>query len=180
MLNQSDYSLHKWVEKGSGSACLVFTDIVGSTSLLSKVGTVLYTDFRRAHQDRANQLRRKFAGILIDKTGDSLFLAFHKVVKAYAFAIGLFDNPGHNNIKIRIGIHYGRVSVDSEALIGKTVHYAARVMQHGKGNEFWLSDSAKHSLEEESPDLADSIEWLKSEESDFKGFAEKQILWRVA
>lgn len=56
MLNQSDYRLHKWVLKGGGSACLVFTDIVASTSLLSKVGTVMYTDFRRAHQDRANQL----------------------------------------------------------------------------------------------------------------------------
>jgi len=180
MLNQSDFSLHKWVEKGGGSACLVFTDIVASTSLLSKVGTVVYTDFRRAHQDRANQLRRKFTGILVDKTGDSLFTVFHKVVKAYVFAIGLFDNPGHNNIKIRIGVYYGRVSVDSEALVGKTVHYPARVMQHGKSNEFWLSDSAEEFLEKESPDLAHSIKWLKSEKCDLKGFEKKQKLWRVA
>jgi len=180
MLNQSDFSLHKWVEKGGGSACLVFTDIVASTSLLSKVGTVVYTDFRRAHQDRANQLRRKFTGILIDKTGDSLFLAFHNVIKAYAFAIGLFDNPGHNNIKIRIRLHYRKISVNSDALVVKTVHYAARVMQHGKGKEFWINESAKHSLEGESPDLAHSIKWLKSEKCDLKGFEKKQKLWRVA
>jgi len=154
MLNQSVYSLQKWIEKGGGSACLVFTDIVAYTLLLSKVGSVMYTDFRRAHQDRANQLRRKFAGILIDKTGDCLFIVFHKAVKAYAFAISLFDNPGHNNIKIRIGVHYGKVSVESEALVGKTVHYAARVMQNGKCNEFWLSNSAKNSLHKESPEIA--------------------------
>jgi class 3 adenylate cyclase len=77
-------------------------------------------------------------------------------------------------------VYYGRVSVDSEALVGKTVHYPARVMQHGKSNEFWLSDSAEEFLEKESPDLAHSIKWLKSEKCDLKGFEKKQKLWRVA
>ena len=177
---QADYSLKKWLEKSDGFACLVFTDIVGSTSLLSEVGTVIYTDFRNAHQDRANQLRRKFAGILIDQTGDSLFLAFNKVIKAYAFAVGLFENPGHNNIKIRIGIHHGKVTADGNALVGKAVHYAARVMQQGKGAELWLSESAKHLLVKESPDLALSIKWIKNAECDFKGFPGKQHLWCAA
>ncbi len=39
MLNQSDYSLQKWIEKGGESTGLVFTDIVASTALLSKVCT---------------------------------------------------------------------------------------------------------------------------------------------
>lgn len=174
---KSDFSLQKWLEKSNGFACLVFTDIVGSTSLLSEVGTVLYTDYRKAHQDRANQLRRKFSGILIDQTGDSLFIVFHRVMKAYAFAIGLFGNPGGKNIKVRIGIHFGKVTADGRALAGKSVHYAARVMQQGTGAELWLSDSAKNSLEKESPGLAESIIWYESEECVFKGFEGRQRLW---
>jgi class 3 adenylate cyclase len=174
---KSDFSLQKWLEKSNGLACLVLTDIVGSTSLLSEVGTVLYTDYRKAHQDRANQLRRKFSGILIDQTGDSLFIVFHSVMKAYAFAVGLFGNPGNDNIKVRIGIHFGKVTADGRALAGKSVHYAARVMQQGTGAELWLSDSAKKSLENESPGLAESINWSKNEERVFKGFDGKQKLW---
>lgn len=176
----ADYSLKKWLEKSGSFSCLVFTDIVGSTSLLSEVGTFIYTDFRKAHQDRANQLRRKFAGILIDQNGDSLFLAFNKVIKAYAFAVGLFENSGHNNIKVRIGVHHGKVTADGKALVGKEIHYAARVMQQGKGAELWLSNSVKNSLEKESPDLALSIKWIKNEECDFKGFPGKQHLWCAA
>ena len=73
---KTDFSLQKWLEKSDGFACLVFSDIVGSTSLLSEIGTVLYTDYLKARQDRANQLRRKFSGVLIDQTGDSLFIVF--------------------------------------------------------------------------------------------------------
>jgi class 3 adenylate cyclase len=177
MLKQSDYNLKSWLEMSDGFACLVFTDIVGSTSLLSEVGTVMYTDFRKAHQDRANQLRRKFGGILIDQTGDSLFIVFRSVMKAYAFAVGIFENPGNSNIKVRIGIHHGKVSADGSALVGKAVHYAARVMQQGKGAELWLSDFAKMSLQDESPGLAESIQWNKSEDCEFKGFEGKQKLW---
>jgi class 3 adenylate cyclase len=180
MLNQSDYTLQKWIEKNGGSVSLVFTDIVASTSLLSKVGTVMYTDFRKAHRDHANQLRQTFGGVLIDQTGDSLFLAFNKLIKAYAFAVGIFENPGHKNIKVRIGVHFGKVTADGNALLGKAVHYAARVMQNGMGAELWLSDAAKQSFEEESPDLVSSINWLKTEEYVFKGFEGKQRLWRAA
>ncbi|MBT8380448.1 MAG: adenylate/guanylate cyclase domain-containing protein [Ignavibacteria bacterium] len=176
----SDFSLHKWLEKSNGLVCLVFTDLVGSTSLLSEVGTVLYTDYRKAHLNRANQLRRKFGGILIDQTGDSLFIAFRSVMKSYAFAVGLFDNPGNINIKVRIGIHYGNVSADGSALAGRAVHYAARVMQQGKDAELWMSDSARNSLFHESPGLAESIKWNNTDECEFKGFEGKQRLWCVA
>ncbi|MDX1702627.1 MAG: adenylate/guanylate cyclase domain-containing protein [Melioribacteraceae bacterium] len=174
---KEDFSLKKWLEKSDGYACLVFTDIVESTSLLSEIGTVMYTDYRKAHQERANQLRRKFSGILIDQTGDSLFVVFYNVMKAYAFAVGLFGNPGSERINVRIGIHFGKVTADGRALVGKSVHYAARVMSQGKGAEIWLSDAAKISLEKESPDFAKSIKWLKRIESEFKGFDGKQRLW---
>jgi class 3 adenylate cyclase len=176
---QTEFNLKNWLDKTDGYACMVFTDIVGSTALLTEVGTVLYTDFRKAHQERANLLRRKFSGILIDQTGDSLFIVFHGAVKAYAFAVSLFTSPGHNSIKIRIGIHYGKVTASGNTLAGKEVHYAARVMQHAKGAELWLSDAAKVLLEKESPSLAESIHWIKSEEGEFKGFEARQVLWHA-
>jgi class 3 adenylate cyclase len=173
----SVFSLQKWLKKSDGYTCLVFTDIVESTSLLSEVGTVLYTDYRKAHQERANQLRRKFSGILIDQTGDSLFVVFYNVMKAYAFAVGLFGNPGNENIKVRIGIHFGKVTADGRALVGKSVHYAARVLAAGNGAEIWISEAAKVTLEKESPGFAKSIKWIKSKECIFKGFDGKQRLW---
>lgn len=177
MSSQTEYNLKNWLDKTDGFACMVFTDIVGSTSLLSEVGTVMYTDFRKAHQERANLLRRKFSGILIDQTGDSLFIVFHSIVKAYAFAVSLFTNPGNNSIKIRVGIHCGKVMAVGNTLAGKEVHYAARVMQQGKGAELWLSNTAKLMLEKESPTLAGSVQWLKSEDCEFKGFEGTQRLW---
>ncbi len=179
MAANTGYSLKTWLEKSEGFICLVFTDIVGSTSLLSEVGTILYTDFRKSHQERANQLRMKFGGILVDQTGDSLFLVFRSVMKAYAFAVGLFENPGNENIRIRVGLHFGKVRADRATLVGKAVHYAARVMQQSKNSELWFSNSAKDSLLNESPNIAESIEWKKSEECVFKGFEGRQLLWRA-
>jgi class 3 adenylate cyclase len=176
---QSDFTLQNWLKKSDGFACLVLTDIVGSTSILTKAGTVLYTNYRKDHYDRVNQLRRKFNGILIDQTGDSLFIAFRSMMKAYAFSVGLFANSGNENIKVRIGIHHGKVTAYGKSLTGKSVHYAARVLQQGTDAELWLSESAKKILERESPALAEAINWKDSIECKFKGFDGKQLIWRA-
>jgi class 3 adenylate cyclase len=179
-MNQQDTSLAEWLAAADGSLGLVFSDIVGSTHLLYSARTLDYVSMLRAHKQRAVALSEKNGGRLIGETGDELLAAFAWAAQAFAFAEALFGDPGHAQLRVRVGVHYGRVRAEGDGLAGRNVHLGARVMQHGVESELWLSDAAKAALEEESPALGARIAWIAHDECELKGVPGRQRLWRAA
>jgi adenylate cyclase len=179
-MNEPDTSLAEWLAGADGSLALVFSDIVGSTNLLYSARTLDYVSMLRAHKRRAAALSEENRGRLIGETGDELLVAFAQAAQAYVFAEALFGDPGHAQLRVRVGVHYGRVRAEGDGLAGRNVHLGARVMQHGAESELWLSDAAKSALEEESPVFAARIAWIAQDECELKGVPGRHRLWRAA
>jgi class 3 adenylate cyclase len=180
VLGKEDLPLQDWIGGSSASTALVFTDTVRSTEALFRWNTRTYMIYKRAQLVRVTALLADVPARPIDAAGDSLFLVFRAVTDALEFSRRFFADPGLPEVRVRIGLHYGSVTVDGSGLAGRAVHYAARVCQYGKDAELWSSDAAKSMLESESPAAAARIEWQRHEDCELKGIPDKHRLWRIA
>jgi class 3 adenylate cyclase len=174
-----EQSLIEWVRRCDGLVGLVFADIVSSTYILFEVGTGAYELRRQMCFSRAERVARRHRGRLVDRTGDQIFYAFQNARDSMDFAGHLFWSRGDHPadlLRLRIGVHYGPVTVRGTELVGRSVPYTARVMQHGLGAELWVSQQAKTALESEG---VSEVRWLRSEECDLPGIPDKQLLWRA-
>jgi len=174
-------TLQDWAGSPTAELALVFGDIVGSTNTIYQLGTRPYSLLRRMVLRTAERLLLDTAGRLVDTTADGFFCAFRRATDAYHFADAFFrDRETRDVLQLRLGLHYGTVTPSDNELLGRNVHYGARVTQHGRGAEFWVSDAAKEQLGSESPDFAASLRWLQVDRAELKGIPGVQRLWRVA
>src|SRR5688500_20129455 len=69
-------------------AVLLFTDVVGSTDVKSKIGTAAYTRLLSRHNELFESLCKRFAGgEILKHTGDGYFAAFGTASDAVRFAL---------------------------------------------------------------------------------------------
>jgi len=113
----------EWVGGSKATLALVFTDIVGSTALGNELGNEEMDEVRGAHFKQARHLISKHRGYEIKTIGDSLMVAFRTAVEAINFALELYANTGHEQVKIRAGIHVGLVHIEKEDAFGTMVNY---------------------------------------------------------
>lgn len=171
--------LEDWLALRGNRVGLVFSDIVDSTLLLFQAETLNFRGLIRSHRSRANGLIKQFDGRLVEFSGDGTFSAFPRAIDAFSFASELLRDPGHAKIRLRAGVHFGRVHAEGNGLIGRDVHLGARVAEHAGDDQLWVSDTAKLMLESESPTRAAEIDWLAHEDCDLKGVPESKRLWRA-
>ena len=162
-LKDESSGLEDWLARSSGVVGIVFTDIVESTILLHRLRTQTFSIILGAYQSRAVQAADICEGRVIDRVGDELLAIFGNAANAYRFAAALIRDSGHPQLDLRAGVHYGKVQAHDGRVVGRSVHVAARVMDHGHGHELWVSDDAKAALEGESAELASTINWITKE-----------------
>jgi class 3 adenylate cyclase len=118
---------------GRAVRTFMFTDIVGSTSLIGAIGDEAWNDLRRWH-DR--ELRARFAqhgGDEIDHAGDGFFLAFPDPGSAIECAVDiqqlLVEHRRTQGFapQLRVGVHATAATRDEEGYGGLGVHAAARI-----------------------------------------------------
>ena len=172
--------LADWLDTQGEEVGLAFADVVRSTSLLFEERTVRYADFIRLYHDRALTRVRVYGGRIVDETGDQILAVFPDAAAAFHFGCDLFADTGHPNLEIRVGVHVGSVRAERERLIGRNVHYCARVMQHARDAEFWVSDAARRAIESGAKRLAPEIVWIANDETELKGIPGLHRLWRAA
>jgi class 3 adenylate cyclase len=152
MTTGSEYASSEQVEQPRGTVTLVFTDIEGSTRLLTELGVNAY---RHALAEYRACLRAAFAryrGFEVNVLGDGLFYAFSSAedaVRAVREAVACFET---GPIRIRVGIHTGQPELDPPDYVGLDVHKAARIMAAGHGGQVLLSE-ATHKAVSSSFDL---------------------------
>ncbi len=134
------------VELPTGTVTLLFSDIEGSTVLLSRLGSA-YAD-ALDHQRRV--LRRAWdahRGTEMGTEGDSFFVAFETAVAAVAAAdeaqrtLAAYAWPEGEHLRVRMGIHTGSPTVHQGAYVGMDVHRAARIAGSAHGGQVVLSAS---------------------------------------
>ncbi len=136
-------------ETTSRHAVLLFTDVVGSTALKSRLGTCAYTRLLARHNALFESLCAPIQGAEILKhTGDGFFVAFETASDAVRFAL-LFQQMMRTErwdpqpLTTRIGIHSGEVALMQMAgkpdVVGLAADVAARVMSLGAGGQILMT-----------------------------------------
>jgi pilus assembly protein CpaF len=135
------------VGQTEGTVTVMFTDVEGSTALLSTRGFTESHEIMKAYEQIIDEKVNEHAGRRIKNLGDGYMVSFgssrHGVECALDIqkAIGDYSklNP-ERKIKIRIGINTGEVVEEVGDIFGAAVNLAARVAGKAKGGEILVSE----------------------------------------
>jgi class 3 adenylate cyclase len=125
---------------------VVFTDLVGSTELATRLGR----DRWRTQLDDHHALVRRnldlHRGREIKCTGDGFLATFDSPSRAAAFARAVRDGLDRLELPVRIGIHAGECEVMGSDVGGLVVHVASRIQAAAGPREILVSSTVHDML----------------------------------
>ncbi len=154
----------------TGTLTFLFTDIEGSTRLLSALGTE-YPPLLEAHARILREAIVEHDGVEVSTEGDAFFAVFPSaldgVVAAAAAqrALAVAKWPQGADVRVRMGLHTGEGRRGGDNYAGMDVHQAARIAAAGNGGQVLLSDATRGLVAHDLPagialrDLGEH--WLK-------------------
>ncbi|HVH51454.1 MAG TPA: adenylate/guanylate cyclase domain-containing protein [Gaiellaceae bacterium] len=131
----------------AGTVTFLFTDVEGSTRLLSELGE-RYADVLAEHRQVLRAAFDRNSGVEVDTQGDAFFAAFARASDAVAAASEANAALAAGRVQVRMGIHTGEPIVTEEGYIGIDVHRAARVCAAGHGGQVLLTETTRNLLGE--------------------------------
>jgi class 3 adenylate cyclase len=155
-------------------ATLLFTDIVDSTGLASRLGDTTWHDLLSMHFHNAGDAIQRFGGRLVTTTGDGVLAVFDSPAGAVSCALALHEVAAPQGIIIRAGVHTGEIELAGEDVRGVAVHAAARITAAAGPGEVLASESV--ALLCRSTDLV----FEDAGEHELKGVPDRWRLYRVA
>jgi predicted ATPase/class 3 adenylate cyclase len=126
----------------TGTVTFLFTDIEGSTKLLSELGDD-YAHVLLAHRRKLRNAFSGHRGFEVDTQGDAFFYAFAHASEAVAAAQEAQAALAEGPIRVRIGIHSGESRLTEEGYVGIDVHRAARICAAAHGGQVVLSERTR-------------------------------------
>ncbi|HEU4355249.1 MAG TPA: adenylate/guanylate cyclase domain-containing protein [Actinomycetota bacterium] len=111
----------------------LFTDIVGSTSLIEVIGDDAWNDLRRWHDQTLRSSFDEHGGEEIDHAGDGFFVAFPDPASAVTCAVDMQRRlTEHRRTQgfaphVRMGLHAAAATRDRTGYVGLGVHAASRI-----------------------------------------------------
>ena len=118
----------------TGTTTVLFTDLVQSTDLMSRLGEAAFDDLRRTHFAALRQAIDWAGGREIKTTGDGLMATFGSVVDAIHCAVSMQQatdrqaRSGPAPLAIRVGLSVGEVTFEDGDCFGVPVVEAARLV----------------------------------------------------
>jgi class 3 adenylate cyclase/pimeloyl-ACP methyl ester carboxylesterase len=122
---------------------VLFTDIVGSTDLLARLGDHRYGELRDGHERMVRLTVEDFGGRLLKVIGDGTLSLFDGPVAALRCAHRLSEEAGEHGTPIRAGIHTGDIQRPGGDVAGMTVHVGARIAALAGAGEVYLSQTVR-------------------------------------
>jgi class 3 adenylate cyclase len=123
---------------------VVFSDIVGSTEQLGRMGDRAWHELLRSHDSVTRQLIERHDGIEIKSTGDGFFVSFTDAEGAVRFGLGLVASVRELGVEVRVGVHAGEVQHSvGDDVSGMTVHAAARICSTASASEVLVSEPVR-------------------------------------
>ncbi|MEA2421938.1 MAG: hypothetical protein QOF55_1037, partial [Thermoleophilaceae bacterium] len=120
---------------------VLFTDLVGSTGLASRVGPAAAEELRREHFALLREAVEEAGGREVKNVGDGLMVAFSSSSSSVGCAVGMQQRlEGRNRradeqLLVRIGISAGEADVDEGDYFGPPVVEAARLCNAAAGGQ---------------------------------------------
>src|SRR5262245_11300987 len=124
----------------SGTVTFLFTDIEGSTRLLSELGEG-YAEALAQHRRILRESFERHGGVEVDTQGDAFFVAFSSAGSAVGAAS---EAQQQLALPVRMGLHTGEPQIMEEGYVGLDVHEAARICAVAHGRQIVLSQQARH------------------------------------
>ncbi len=176
---------------------MVFTDLVDSTALRSRLGESQAEALDQQHRATVREtLRAGSEGQEVSTAGDGFLLAFNQPSEAVRFALDVqarmrsVSAEAGTSLLMRIGIHWGEVTVDiapeSDRIVdltGLQVDLASRVMGLALGGQILMTrgifDNARAELRGRDPGGLNPLRWCSHGPYILKGFDEPIAICEV-
>jgi pilus assembly protein CpaF len=135
------------VGQTEGTVTIMFTDVEGSTRLLSTRGFTESHEIMRAYETIIDEKVADHAGRRIKGLGDGFMISFGSVRHGVECALDIQrsiaeysrQNP-ERKVKVRIGLNTGEVVEEAGDIFGAAVNVAARVAGKARGGEILVSE----------------------------------------
>ena len=128
----------------TGTVTMLFSDIEGSTVLLSRLGT-RYGEALSAQRSVLRAAISEWRGHEMGTEGDSFFVVFESATDAVACCVAAqralagHTWPGGAAVRVRMGLHSGEPSRHEDGYVGMDLHRAARIAATAHGGQVVLS-----------------------------------------
>jgi class 3 adenylate cyclase/pimeloyl-ACP methyl ester carboxylesterase len=158
---------------------VLFTDLVGHTEMMSRLGDSKGRDVLREHERITREVLAAHGGTEVKTMGDGFMASFGSVTKAVECAISLqraFAEREGEPLSVRVGLNAGEPIEEEGDLFGTTVILASRIAAKAEGGEILVSDNVRS--------LSAGKGFLFSDRGEFvaKGFEEPvsvyEVMWR--
>jgi class 3 adenylate cyclase len=160
----------------SGTAVILFADIVDSTFLTERIGDTAFREKARGLDEAMRAAIHANGGTAVEgKTlGDGVLAVFTSAKQAIACAQACHDAAGAAGLSLHAGIHAGDVIRESDNVYGGAVNIAARVAAASGAGETLVSSTVR--------DLARTSAGVSFEdrgEQTLKGIDDPVRVWAV-
>jgi class 3 adenylate cyclase len=124
-------------------ATVLFTDVVGSTAYVVKLGDRAWRELLGRFHALVRGEFARFRGREVDTAGAGVFGIFDGPGRAIRCARGIRDAVRCPGIDVRVGLHTGECELMVAKVAGIAVHIGARVMAEAKPGEVLVSRTTK-------------------------------------
>ncbi len=129
----------------TGTVTFLFTDIEGSTRLLSELGES-YSGVLAEHHRIVREAVERHGGVEVDTQGDGFFISFARASDGVAAAGDAQAALAAVPVRVRMGLHTGEPKITEEGYVGIDVHRAARIGNAANGGQVVISPTTRELL----------------------------------
>ena len=154
-------------------ATVMFTDIVGSTETVARLGDQGWRDLVERHHAIVRSLLGRYRGSEVDTAGDGFFATFDGPARAVKCASAIADAVKPLGIEIRAGVHTGEVETVAGKAGGLAVVIGARIGSAAGPSQVLASQTVKDLT------AGSGIGFEDSGEHELKGVPDRWRLYQV-
>jgi DNA-binding NarL/FixJ family response regulator len=124
-------------------ATVLFTDIVGSTDLASRIGDREWKELLETHHRVIRSHLERLGGREMDTAGDGFFAVFDSPGRGIECAREILTSLRELGIEIRVALHMGECEVIGRKVGGIAVHVGARILSTAGAGEVRVSSTVR-------------------------------------
>ena len=162
-----------------GMSVVFFTDLVGHTEMMQRLGDERGRDVLRTHERITRDLLCQYGGAEVKAMGDGFMASFASVTRAMECAIALqrafaaHSDAAGEPLSVRVGLNAGEPIEEEGDLFGATVILASRIAARAAGGQILIPEPVRHLLSGKTFSFSERGEFA------LKGFAEPIRLYEV-
>jgi class 3 adenylate cyclase len=157
----------------SGFRTIVFTDIVGSTEFVRRVGDEEGRAAVRELERQVASVAADHGGRVVKNLGDGSLVSFGSNSSAISFGLAVQDKSQSGPLRLRVGMAAGEPIQEDGDVHGTVVAQASRIGDLGDAGEIIVSDSVRQLAAGKGFTFEPKGEVL------LKGFDEPERVWKV-